>query len=250
MAKANDWKKKIEFLLLIIIFSANIYLIPRYYLYTSEKFELQNAIEILKEPHFIIELRSFTPLEEELYELMVEEEKEIISLGYEELLIRLNILDILQNKYAERLREYEERLREYEGRLISLDNLRIKFKGQLNKLESNNLHEANHSKTPQIVDPRQLIIRHTNFTFLVSIIITCLGVIVVHKVKNNKFITMSDFFLIVITISTCFTSGNHLFNTVPNFIDRIGTFDAAIFALGPVAVIWLSIKGIIDLLNK
>lgn len=87
-----------------------------------------------------------------------------------------------------------------------------------------------------------------DYIFIVSIVVVCLITVVIHKIKNDKWTTMSDLFLVVIAISTCFTSFNHLFSTVPSFVQEMPTFDAAIFALGPVAVIWLAIKGIFDLL--
>lgn len=93
-----------------------------------------------------------------------------------------------------------------------------------------------------------ILVEYTDFIFVGSMTLTCFIVIIINRLKNSKFINFSELSLIIITVSTCFTSGNHLVNTVPNFIDRMPIFETAIFALGPFAVIWLSVKSLIDLL--
>lgn len=312
--------KKIETLILLIIFVITIFSIPIYY---QNKYKNDNHISTLEETDKYFEIKSrysnyqiignanispqifskndkrininLAPIEPDYSHYLIKKFKDKYLNSENKILIK-DIIDLIN--YQQKQIDYQrEQIKNYQRKELDkndevniknirssysendmVDNFRSKNKSSTNNpnndkkqssaestrkiprgiggigsqeiLSSDSLDNKKISIKEKIseVSFLQSVIRHTNFLFLFSIFVVCLGVIVTHKFKNNKFVTMSEFFLIVITVSTCFTSSNHLFFTVPNFADEIPTFDLAIFALGPIAVIWLSIKGIIDLL--
>lgn len=156
-----------------------------------------------------------------------------------------DIVEQFRNKYLSIENSQDKHIIEYIIKLIDYQQEIIKnfHSSEIEPfLYTPNLKRQS-SKKPELKDS---ILKNTNFLFIGVTIICCLIVGIIYKIKNNKFISMTQIFLVIITVSTCFTSSNHLLNTLPNFSDRVSIFDIGIFSLGPIAVIWLSVKGIID----
>lgn len=132
--------------------------------------------------------------------------------------------------------------------LSDADKLNIKIVPENIKIAPGTiLKEKTHSK-PTIKIFQKIFFKYTNFIFLGFLLVTCFIISLAYILKNKKIISLTQLFLIIISVTTCLASGNHLFFTVPEMSSlNIISFDLVIFSLGPLAVIWLSIKSIIEL---
>lgn len=243
MLNKKKLSKRIEVGILLIIFGITIFIIPSYYKAKKNTKFLELALGTrFGIAHFSAH-GNFNSPKPNYDPYLIEKFKDKYLESEDKILIEY-ILDLIEYQQGQ-IEDYQ--IKVLDDKLL----LRPRDEDIIEKIWTEGINAEKltlFTKERKKVTFWQSIIQYTNFLVLFSIFASCLGVIIAHKVKNNKFVTMSEFFLIVITVSTCFTSGNHLISTVPDFADEIPTFDLAIFGLGPIAVIWLSIKGIIDLL--
>lgn len=282
--KFNKFSQKFEIGIIAIIFIATVFSIPKYIndqILANNKSVTSNVIEPLNEEYLKINeffaqrskneddssvkylhLLKGNSTPEDLYSIIKINEK-IIEHYTEEEIYSPILIDIFESRYLVKNNE-DKALIKYIVKLIKSQKQKIDLNIIKQNYTSNTdlkteILEKKFSKIPNIqknpilVSPKKNNIwnkffNYVNYHSIISIILVCILVVFSHKLKTKKWITLSEMFVIVISVSTCFTSGNHLFFTVPNLVDRIPAFDTAIFGLGPVAVIWLSIKAIFDLL--
>lgn len=247
MSLTNKSIKKVELTILIIIFSATIFCIPKYV--------EENYVYIVKPVKSIspfygschsYECDGFSK-DEIIYDskiINMFESQYLSQNGKEQVLVKY-VLDLIETQRKEIISsKYTKKHSQPSSKIIESETNYFVLKSEKN--EDNLDHESSEDRLQ--IEKVNNLANSINYIFIVFIILSCLIVMYIHKAKNDKWITMSDLFLVVISVTTCFTSGNHLLSTVPKFLEIMPTFDAAIFALGPVSVIWLAIKGIFDLL--
>lgn len=108
----------------------------------------------------------------------------------------------------------------------------------------------NSSNVPEIFvlpNKYQLFLReYTNLIYVGLTTIVTLCAVLIYYRNFRKFINLSGFINITSAVVGGFASIHLLIGTVPSLVNQLAVFDAMTMALAPIALVWLTIKGLIE----